>query len=77
MLGIVGALMVAMALVPGMPLVPFIAVGGLLLGVAWMLRNVEGHALQEVADACGCSLATAKRRIALAQRRVREVFGDE
>lgn len=32
--------------------------------VPWMLRNVEGYALQEVADACECSLATTKRRIA-------------
>ena len=31
--------------------------------VAWMLRHVEGYALAEVASACGCSLATAKRRI--------------
>ncbi len=32
--------------------------------IPWMLRNVEGYALQEVADACECSLATTKRRIA-------------
>lgn len=31
---------------------------------AWMLRNVEGLSLEEVAQACDCSLATAKRRIA-------------
>jgi RNA polymerase sigma-70 factor (ECF subfamily) len=34
--------------------------------VAWMLRHVEGLALEEVAEACDCSLATAKRRIAAA-----------
>jgi RNA polymerase sigma-70 factor (ECF subfamily) len=34
--------------------------------VAWMLRHVEGLALDEVAHACTCSLATAKRRIARA-----------
>ncbi len=30
---------------------------------AWMLRVVEGYRLEEVAVACSCSLATAKRRI--------------
>jgi RNA polymerase sigma-70 factor, ECF subfamily len=32
--------------------------------IAWMLRHVEGLSLEETADACECSLATAKRRIA-------------
>lgn len=31
---------------------------------AWILRSVEGEALADVARLCGCSLATAKRRIA-------------
>lgn len=35
--------------------------------IAWTLRWVEDLALEEVADACGCSLATAKRRIAAAE----------
>jgi RNA polymerase sigma-70 factor, ECF subfamily len=35
--------------------------------VAWTLRHVEGESLEEVAVLCGCSLATAKRRIASAQ----------
>ncbi len=35
--------------------------------IAWMLRHVEGEALDAVAQMCGCSLATAKRRIAAAQ----------
>jgi RNA polymerase sigma-70 factor (ECF subfamily) len=35
--------------------------------IAWMLRHVEGEALESVAALCGCSLATAKRRIARAQ----------
>lgn len=39
---------------------------------AWVLRYVEGCQLDEVADACGCSLATAKRRIAQADARVRK-----
>jgi RNA polymerase sigma-70 factor (ECF subfamily) len=39
--------------------------------LAWSLRHVEGNALEEVAIACGCSLATAKRRISTAETRVR------
>jgi RNA polymerase sigma-70 factor (ECF subfamily) len=38
---------------------------------AWLLRYVDGYKLDEVAELCGCSLATAKRRIALADERVR------
>ena len=30
---------------------------------AWMLRYVEGYGLDDVARLCGCSIATAKRRI--------------
>ncbi|HET7543250.1 MAG TPA: RNA polymerase sigma factor [Polyangiaceae bacterium] len=36
--------------------------------IPWMLRYVEGLPLEEVADRCECSLSTAKRRIADAQR---------
>ncbi|MBN2196660.1 MAG: RNA polymerase sigma factor [Polyangiaceae bacterium] len=39
--------------------------------VAWMLRRVDGHSLEEVAAACECSLATAKRRIRAADDHVR------
>ena len=39
--------------------------------IAWVLRHVEGEALEDVARACDCSLATAKRRIAAADARVR------
>jgi RNA polymerase sigma-70 factor, ECF subfamily len=35
--------------------------------LAWTLRYVEGEKLEMVAERCGCSLATAKRRIASAQ----------
>lgn len=35
--------------------------------VAWTLRHVEGERLDAIANACGCSLATAKRRIARAE----------
>jgi len=38
--------------------------------LAWMLRYCEGLELREVAEACGCSLATAKRRISAAHARV-------
>ncbi len=40
--------------------------------VAWTLRYVEGHSLPEVAGLCGCSLATAKRRILAADTRIRQ-----
>jgi RNA polymerase sigma-70 factor (ECF subfamily) len=36
--------------------------------IAWTLRHVEGLTLPEVADACGCSLATAKRDLDSAER---------
>jgi RNA polymerase sigma-70 factor, ECF subfamily len=39
--------------------------------LAWSLRHVEGHELAEVATACECSLATAKRRIAAAESSLR------
>jgi RNA polymerase sigma-70 factor (ECF subfamily) len=41
--------------------------------LAWMLRHVEGLSLDEVAGACECSLATAKRRIARADSRIAAV----
>jgi DNA-directed RNA polymerase specialized sigma24 family protein len=41
--------------------------------VAWQLRYVEGYQLSEVAELCHCSLATAKRRIADAERIVHKV----
>ena len=31
--------------------------------VAWSLRYLNGESLEGVAQACGCSLATVKRRI--------------
>jgi len=31
--------------------------------IAWTLRHVEGESLENVAEMCGCSLATAKRWI--------------
>ncbi|MEM9189270.1 MAG: RNA polymerase sigma factor [Myxococcota bacterium] len=38
---------------------------------AWVLRRVEGEKLEEVGKLLGCSLATAKRRIAAADTHVR------
>jgi RNA polymerase sigma-70 factor (ECF subfamily) len=43
---------------------------------AWLLRYVEGHGLQEVAELTGCSLATVKRRISAAARAVERELGD-
>lgn len=39
--------------------------------IAWQLRHVEGYRLEQVAELCNCSLATAKRRLAQADSRVR------
>lgn len=35
--------------------------------IAWILRNVEGYKVDEVAKLCRCSRATAKRRVARAE----------
>jgi RNA polymerase sigma-70 factor (ECF subfamily) len=45
--------------------------------VAWTLRHVEGMALEEVASACACSLATAKRRIAAARQKIDQAVSDD
>ncbi|MBL9037300.1 MAG: sigma-70 family RNA polymerase sigma factor [Archangium sp.] len=44
--------------------------------VAWVLRYVEGEPLEMVAQHCGCSLATAKRRIAAAHAFMERSFAD-
>ncbi len=44
--------------------------------VAWTLRHIEGERLDAVATMTGCSLATAKRRIAAAERWLEEVLTD-
>jgi len=36
----------------------------------WVLRHVEGLKLEEIAEVCGCSLATTKRRLVEAQQRI-------
>lgn len=43
---------------------------------AWVLRYVEGEKVDRVAELCGCSLATAKRRIAAAQAALYAELGD-
>jgi RNA polymerase sigma-70 factor (ECF subfamily) len=40
--------------------------------IAWMLRHVDGCALEEIAERTGASLATVKRRIAAVSDRVRK-----
>ena len=42
--------------------------------IAWTLRYLQGERLEDVATQCGCSLATAKRRIAAASRVMEEVL---
>jgi RNA polymerase sigma-70 factor (ECF subfamily) len=42
--------------------------------IAWALRYLQGERLEDVAAQCGCSLATAKRRIAAASRVMEEVL---
>lgn len=44
--------------------------------IAWLLRHVEGERLDDIAAICGCSLATAKRRIASTQETLSEVLRD-
>jgi RNA polymerase sigma-70 factor (ECF subfamily) len=44
--------------------------------IAWSLRYIEGEALEGVATLSGCSLATAKRRIAAAAQEIEEALAD-
>ena len=45
--------------------------------LAWTLRHVEGERLERVAERCGCSLATVKRRIAAAHARIQTELDDD
>lgn len=45
--------------------------------ICWMLRHVEGYTLREVAKLAGCSLATAKRRIAAAHKHLEHCIDRE
>ena len=42
------------------------------LRIAWMLRHVEGHPLEDIAEQCGVSLATVKRHLKRAEEALRE-----
>ncbi|HET9959297.1 MAG TPA: sigma-70 family RNA polymerase sigma factor [Polyangiaceae bacterium] len=44
--------------------------------IAWTLRFIEGEQLEAVAELCGCSLATAKRRIQAVSRLLEEAFAE-
>lgn len=44
--------------------------------LAWTLRHVEGEPLDTVATLCGCSLATAKRRITSAAQHLEKALHD-
>jgi RNA polymerase sigma-70 factor, ECF subfamily len=44
--------------------------------LAWTLRHVDGERLEDVAELCGCSLATAKRWIASAHDLIHREIGD-
>jgi len=43
--------------------------------VAWTLRYIEQEQLETIAARCACSLATVKRRISDAERRLAKVIG--
>jgi RNA polymerase sigma-70 factor (ECF subfamily) len=45
--------------------------------VAWSLRHIHGDGLEAIAEACGCSLATAKRRISAAQSAIETLVVDD
>ena len=45
--------------------------------IAWTLHVVEGERLEDVAQLCGCSITTAKRRIAATRGQIRQALGDE
>jgi len=44
--------------------------------IAWLLR-AEGYSLEQVSTHCECSLATTKRRIASAQKKLQSILGAE
>ena len=44
--------------------------------LAFGLHVIEGETMESVAKLCGCSFATAKRRVSRAQRRIEEELSD-
>lgn len=45
--------------------------------IAWVFRYLEQESIEDVARLCGCSLSTAKRRIADAHHVVKRALSDE
>jgi RNA polymerase sigma-70 factor (ECF subfamily) len=45
--------------------------------IPWVLTRVCEMTLEEAAASCGCSLATVKRRIAVAEERLQRRLGDD
>lgn len=45
--------------------------------LAFVLHTIEGETLEAVARICGCTFATAKRRVARAQRAIEENLSDD
>jgi len=54
------------------------ALGGLpdKLRAVWVLRHVVGHTVEDTAAACGCSMATVKRRLGAAEEIVQDHLQD-
>jgi RNA polymerase sigma-70 factor (ECF subfamily) len=44
---------------------------------AWVLRHVEGETQEDLAKALDCSVSTAKRRVADAERKIKELLGND
>jgi RNA polymerase sigma-70 factor, ECF subfamily len=44
--------------------------------LAFSLHVIEGETMEAVAELCGCSFATAKRRVSRAQRRIEKELSD-
>jgi len=45
--------------------------------IAWSLHVLQGERQDDIAELCGCSTRTVKRRLAAARAAIREVFEDE
>jgi RNA polymerase sigma-70 factor, ECF subfamily len=45
--------------------------------IAFSLHTIEGETMETVAKLCGCTYATAKRRVSRAQRRIEERLSDD
>ena len=65
---VAGGAILAFALVPGLPKIPFIVIGGLFFAVGWMLRKSDADA-DEAAEREGARRRRGQRRRAAARRR--------